>query len=278
VLQHVVGGRSKLGHLLQHLLHEVHRLFGHCIFEFDVLVQLLHRAEISNLVGFERHVSVKHSIQADSCAPDVYREALVPHVLHDLWCDVGRGAALFEEQFVLFDLPTNSEVTDLDVAMAVQQDVVQLDVTMGDLLVVQVGDTFHDLAEHELSIFLSQLPALADVVEEVTSWAELHNDHVMALGLESLEDFDVVGVAQPLQDIDLVHNLLLLALFLHEVHVDALDGDQLTRQAMQPQVDLSEGSLAQHLADLIELQLSLGWFVVLMEAVYDQLLNQEHLL
>ena len=46
----------------------------------------------------------------------------------------------------------------------------------------------------------------------------------MVFSLESLKYLDVVWVPQTLQDIDFIHDLLLLALFFHEIQVDGLDG------------------------------------------------------
>lgn len=162
--------------------------------------------------------------------------------------------------------------------MTVQQNIIKLNVSVGNSVVVEVGDTLHDLLEHKPSVLLAELPTLSHVVEQVTSWTQLHHDHMMFVGLERLQDLDVVGVAQRLQNVDLIHDFLLLGLLLHEIHVDALDGDQLPGQPMQPEVDLSEGTFAKHFTDLVELELSLRRLFILFEAVDDELANQEHFL
>ena len=101
---------------------------------------------------------------------------------------------------------------------------------------------------------------------------------MMFIGLECLQDFNVVRVTQSLQNIDLVHNFLLLRLFLHKIHVNALDGDELPSQPMQTKVDLSESALTQHFTNLVELQLSFWWLFILFKAVNDKFANQEYFL
>ena len=74
---------------------------------------------------------------------------------------------------------------------------------------------------------------------------------MMLISLKCFQYLNVIGMPQALQYVYLIHNLLLLAFLLHEVHVDALDGDKLPGQPVQAQVDLAEGALSKHLAYLV---------------------------
>ena len=278
VREDVMGRGAQLGRLLQHRPHQGDRICAHGVLVLDLLVELLDSAEVADLVGLEGHIPVEHRIQADARRPNVDREALVPHVLHDFRSDVRWCSALLEQQLILFSPSTHAEVTDLDVSVAVEQDVIKFDVSVGNSVVVQVGDALHDLLEHKPGVLLAELPTLSHVVEQVAAWTQLHNDHMMLIGLERLQDFDVVGVSQRLEDVDFVHDLLLLRLLLHEVHVDALDGHELPGQPVEAEIDFSEGTFAQHLTDLVEFQLRLWWLLVLVEAVHDELADQEHFL
>ena len=96
---------------------------------------------------------------------------------------------------------------------------------------------------------------------------------MMLVGLERLKDLDVVRVTQSLENANFVHDLFLLALFLHEVHVDRFDGAQLTRQPMQSQVDLAEGASTEHATDTIEFACALLDGPILLEIVHDLLLQ-----
>lgn len=100
----------------------------------------------------------------------------------------------------------------------------------------------------------------------------------MLFSLECLQYLDVVGMPETLQYIDFIHYLLLLAFLLHEIHIDALYRTELPRQPMQSQVHLPKCSFSKHLANLVQLKLGLRWFLILLEAVSDQLAYQVHLL
>ena len=56
-----------------------------------------------------------------------------------------------------------------------------------------------------------------------------------------------------LQDVDLVHDLAFLALFLHKVHVDALDRAEFPSETMEAEIDLSKCSFTKHFPDLVQL-------------------------
>jgi hypothetical protein len=91
---------------------------------------------------------------------------------------------------------------------------------MRDIIVMQVGYTFHDLLKDKSGIVFSKFSPFPDIIEQITSGAKLHDNHVMLIRLECLQDLNIIGVSQGFQDIDLVHDFTLLTLFLQEVHID----------------------------------------------------------
>jgi len=100
----------------------------------------------------------------------------------------------------------------------------------------------------------------------------------MLVCLESFQNFDVIRMPKAFEDVNFVHNFLFLGLFLHKVHIDAFDGDQLPREPVQSEIDFSECSFAQHFPNFVEFQLSLGWLFIFAEAVDYQLFNEEDFL
>ena len=66
---------------------------------------------------------------------------------------------------VSFHVLANTEVGDLDVTLTVEQDVVQLDVTMQNALLVNVAKALDNLSEDDLGLCLIQLFALSHVVQ-----------------------------------------------------------------------------------------------------------------
>ena len=237
--------------LLKHPHHEVPCFLADCVLELDGRVQD-HLVEIAHLIRFKGDVPIEHGIKADTSRPYINWVALVAELPHNLRGDVGGGSALLEEDLIINNFARDTEVCDLNVTVAIKQDVVQFDVSVDHPVVMEVGDALHDLLEYELGVFLAQLPALADVVKEIAARAELHDNQMVLISVEGLEELHDVGVPQHLEDTDLITHLFLTALVLHELHVDGLDGDQTAGKPMESQVHSPEGSLAQHLTNLVQ--------------------------
>lgn len=111
---------------------------------FDLSVQLFH------VVGFERHSAVKHGEQNDTRTPEISLEASVAFVFDNLGSNVCRRSALLEHDFAFLDLLGNAEVGNLDVAFAIEQNVVELDVPVEDVLRVDVANALDNLLEQHL--------------------------------------------------------------------------------------------------------------------------------
>ena len=71
----------------------------------------------------------------------------------------------------LLDELADSEICNLDVAIAIEEDVIELDISVEDSLFVDITESFDDLPEDHSSDILIQLLPFADVVEEVTTCA-----------------------------------------------------------------------------------------------------------
>ena len=179
-------GRQALGNILfKHVLHEIASQLRHSVPILDFLLVQLVR-QITDLVSFERHVAIQDSVEADTCRPNVNGQALVADLLDNFRGYVGRGATLLKQELFVLDAPTHSEVPNLDVAVTIEENVVQFDVTMDDADRMHVSDTLHYLLDEVFSILLGQLTALSHVIEEVAAWAQLLDDEVVLGRLEGL--------------------------------------------------------------------------------------------
>ena len=119
MVQDLFCGESLRDILLEHVLHEVARQLGNRIaILYFLLVQLV--GQIADLVGFKRNVSIKDRVEANTRRPDIHWEALVADFLHDLGRNVGRRAALLEEELILVDASAHAEVSNLHIPLAVQ--------------------------------------------------------------------------------------------------------------------------------------------------------------
>ena len=117
---------------------------------------------------------------------------------------------------------------------------------------MQVSDALHNLLKDKLGILLTQLSSLPHVVEEIATRTKFHNNHVMLISLECFKNLNVVWMSQTLQDINLIHNLLLLAFLFHEVHVDTLNCAELPREPVQPQINLTKGTFSKHFTNFVQ--------------------------
>ena len=146
----------------------------------DLLVEVLH------VVSFEWHCSEEESKQNYTCTPEVSLEALVALISDDLWGNVGWCATLLKHGLSLFDRLGDAKISYLDMALAVKQDVVQLDVSVQDLFRVDVANTLYDLLEENLRKRLLKLFPFPHEVEQIAASAQLHHQHDMSPRLESL--------------------------------------------------------------------------------------------
>ena len=90
--------------------------------------------QILHIISFERDSAEQEGKQDHTCAPQVSLESLVALVSDDLWGNVCRRSTLLEHKFALFDGLGDAEVSDLDVALSIKQNVVQFDISVQDLL------------------------------------------------------------------------------------------------------------------------------------------------
>jgi len=205
-------GVSRVRVWVQQALNEVLGLRSDLVFQVvarlhDLLVQVLH------VICFERHRSVQHREQNDSRAPQISFEAPVAFVSNDLGRDVGGRTALLVHGFVFLDGLADAEVSNLDVALTVEQDVVEFDVSVEDSLRVDVANTLDDLFEEDLRSEFVQLFAFTHKVKHVATSAKLHHQHDVSASFESLVQLYDAGMAELQKNADLVHDLGSLFLF-----------------------------------------------------------------
>lgn len=94
------------------------------------------------------------------------------------------------------------EVGDDDVAVPVQQQILELEVAMHDSLLVQISNARHELREQPTRRRILEVSVRQDVVEELAARRILENDSDVAVGLDAFVKADDVGVRQCLQDGD----------------------------------------------------------------------------
>ena len=139
--------------------------------------------------------SREKNICDDTTGPDV--ALLVVVLVEDLGGDVVRSAELLVEVTVGVVDEGRAEVDDLDLVelfVLLEQDVLRLQITMHDVCLVAVVDAGEDLFHENSSIALAELTALENLIEELTTLADLSDQVIALLVLEELVHLDDVRV------------------------------------------------------------------------------------
>eukprot|EP00356_Strombidium_inclinatum_P009059 CAMPEP_0170489678 /NCGR_PEP_ID=MMETSP0208-20121228/7988_1 /TAXON_ID=197538 /ORGANISM="Strombidium inclinatum, Strain S3" /LENGTH=300 /DNA_ID=CAMNT_0010764699 /DNA_START=535 /DNA_END=1434 /DNA_ORIENTATION=+ len=185
------------------------------LFRFEVdahLLRLLKNVRVPQAI--ERHTAHHHREHDHSCAP--YVALMVVRTIENFWSHVVRGTVVLVEALALGPVAAGAraEVDDLDNvgAIAVEQNVFWLDVSMHEFVLMHVIEPHKNLVENSRNLPLSpSLPIFSPLVyflEEFTSTTELL-DYVDALVvLEDLVDLNDVRVVHLLEQ----RNLLLVLL------------------------------------------------------------------
>ena len=88
----------------------------------------------------------------------------------------------------------------------VEQYVVELDVSVHDVLVVDVVQRFDDLLEKVLRNVFFESASLADVVEQVAAASEFHDEQYVFFGFEGLVELHDVAVTDLFENVDFLHH------------------------------------------------------------------------
>ena len=111
---------------------EITCLFRNILFQ-EVLAFQNQLVELFHGLSLKGNCAVEHSKQDNSCAPQIYIKA-VPLISKNLWCDIRRRAALLAHNLVRLNLPRYAEICNFYVAFSVQEDIVELNVSVSDVL------------------------------------------------------------------------------------------------------------------------------------------------
>lgn len=108
---------------------------------------------------------------------------------HDLRSHVPRGSA---GVLVVVgpDLACDAQVSDAQVPLAVDDQVLRLDVSVDDAVLVQVFEPQEETRREELGLFLREASHLANVVPQVSSWQVVHHQVQVEFVLEGITHID----------------------------------------------------------------------------------------
>lgn len=108
-------------------------------------------------------------------------------VIDNLWGYIGRSATLLTDDFTVFDKSRDTEITDFDAEVLVEEDVVKFDVTMENFVLVAMPDPLDNLPENNLGRLLIQRPIFLHIGQKVTIRGILHHDKELFGVLKNLQ-------------------------------------------------------------------------------------------
>lgn len=178
---------------LQETSKHVSCVLGNVLFE-QVLALQYQLMKLFHTLSFEWHSAVEHRKKYHSRRPQVDIQT-VTFISENFRCNVGRGAALLAHHLAFLDLSGYAKVSNFDVTFAVEQDVVKFDVSVRDLLCMDVAQPIDDLLEDLLRVGLLESPALPHVVEEIATCTQFHHDDNMLISFNRLVDLNDMVVS-----------------------------------------------------------------------------------
>jgi len=144
-----------------------------------------------------------------------------------------------------------AKITNLNIAIFIQKNIVKLDVSVEHRPAMAVSDTKSYLLEYSSSLALIKSSSLFNELQEISTASILHH-HEQVLGrFEDFKESDDVGMAHLLQDLHFLQNFLLLIVIFHQSLVYRFDGNNFTGELVDPKCDFSEGTLAYEFHELV---------------------------
>jgi len=208
-----------------------------------------------NVGVFEWEVSGEEDVEDEAAGPSVGLGPVVAAALaEDLRRGVRRRAAGSVEEAVLELLRQRGEpeVGDLEVAVAVEEEILRLQVAVRHAVAVAEPERRDELLEVAARGGLRKLSAAGDFGEELAAGGELHDEVDLGFGGEHLVDFeDVRVVVEAAHGVDLADYAWLHAGVNGFRFVDDFHGHGGTVDEGSPLVDLGEAATAEEARQLV---------------------------
>lgn len=144
-----------------------------------------------------------------------------------------------------------SKVSNLQITIVVEKQVLRLQVSVHDGVLVKVDDARDDLTEELACLRLGEPLLLDDVVEQLAALSVLHDKVERLRSLDDLIQLDYVRMFDEFKNLDLASHSLDIALVDDAVLLEYLDGHLLTRKLMNTQFDFTKGTFADCLLESV---------------------------
>lgn len=152
--------------------------------------------QIIHALSLKRHGTVQHRIENDAGRPQVTSKAVSIFVAEDFRRNVSWSATLLLHLSAGSYLLTNTEVCNLHLPLAIEKNIIELDVSMCNRLLVDVLYTQNDLSEYVFRLRFFKFAPFSYIIEQITTGTELHDDDDVLRRLDSLVNLDNVIISQ----------------------------------------------------------------------------------
>mmetsp|Transcript_77511 Transcript_77511/g.107678 ORF Transcript_77511/g.107678 Transcript_77511/m.107678 type:complete len:486 (-) Transcript_77511:62-1519(-) len=201
----------------------------------------------------EGRVTAKHDIQNDTRRPDI--ALLIVVLLQDFGSDVVRSTKLLSHLLALNKLSGGTKIYNFNLSillLAGKQQVLGLQISVDNLSIVAVDNGRQDLLDVISSQLFGEVGKRDDLIEKLTTRAELRNQVIVGGILIQLVEVGNIGVIKLLQNADLeeqsVFSILSDGRLLYGFH-----GSDYTSVSVGDHVHLTIGTFTEGSADLVEL-------------------------
>lgn len=217
--------------------------------------------------SFEGDGSLEHDVHQHPKRPDVDIKASVHTVACHFRSKVSRSATLLLDNFIWNNQLADPKVAKLDSAISIQENVVQLDVSVEYGPAVAVRNSVGYLLEDVLAFVFSQELTLLDDIVQITSSSVFGDHQDVFLVFKHFKEPDDVVVSDLLEDVHFLEHLLLRVVVLQLTQLDDLDGHLLSSQFVDCQVYLPESTCSNLLHEFVEVERRLGDATVLSDVL-----------
>jgi hypothetical protein len=144
-----------------------------------------------------------HCIEDDPKGPDVTFLAIVFELVQTFWGAARWRSTKSLHQFPRLENAAQPEVGDLNHREAINQNVFELQVAVGNLVHVAIGQSHDDLFENQCRRRLVQALVFHDIVEELAVLAEVHDQIKRIRIIEKVMQLNNIRMPQMRHNVDL---------------------------------------------------------------------------
>lgn len=166
--------------------------------------------------------------------------------------------------FILLENLGESKICQADVAIFLHEDILWFQISIDNLLLVEMTESEGNSERIKLSSSLGELPRFSQVHEKLTTSDKLHDEEDLHVGLEDELHTNEEGMVSLLQDIFLKHSRFNLIVIQNDILPERFHGVHCLRILLLHQKDFSETTFADDFYDLEGVKTR--WSLILFEA------------